>query len=153
MNTKYFVAGVLGLIGGATVVKGVMRQGTVQPRKKKRPPELPMTVIDPDTVFQEEIEKLKKWLPIKDLGNFELVLKRFEGGLESLPEYVTKSLVRSLLVAVMAKNSLERISHFFPDGIAYDSILNCELDSLAVLTEGGDPEMAGKVTLLYSYIK
>jgi len=153
MDTKYFVAGALGLMGGATVIKGLMHRGTVQSRRKRRP-DLPMVVVDPDTVFQEEIDKLKKWMPRKDLGSFELAFKRFEDGLVPLPEHVTRTLVQSLLIAVLAKNSLEKISNYFPEGIAFDSILNCELDSLAILTEeGGFPEMAGKVGILYNHLK
>lgn len=153
MKTKYFVASVIGAVGVATVLRGLSeRSGKYLERNRRHP--LPPIGSDPLTVFKEEIEKLKEIIDPDAIKGFEGALTRFEDGLEEESEGVRGELVQALLLAVMAKNSLEGVSSYVPKGIAFDTILKCETDSVAIVSEDSpNDSMVGKVATLYTYLK
>ena len=155
MNTKVFIAGIIGLAGGATILKGLAGRtsGASRYNTNRRGP-MPELGNSPEKVFNEEVSKFRDNLAPLDREAFDLALSEFEEEMKEEKTVIVDQLAQALLLALLAKNSLEGHSSFVPKGIAFDTILRCELDSAALISEDSpNGKMLGKVATLYAQIK
>jgi len=109
---------------------------------------------DPEYVFTEKLNKFRDNLPPLEKEAFGLALSEFEEEMKEENKVIGEQLGQALLLALLAKNSLEGRSSFVPKGLAFDTILRCELDSAALISEDAPSgKMLGKVATLYAQIK
>lgn len=140
MKSSYFI----GLVAGGSLLTSILQGLTQtaapnQSKHKKRRVDADLGDLDIGVVFPAELEKFKKTIPLSR-REFEQDYCRFEAALEKHSEYVQSQLVLGMVMSILSVNSIKRVSSYVPHGLAYDNILRCENDSLAVIDQEGDCE-------------
>lgn len=157
MKSGYFIGSVLGGAFVTSVLQGIYQTsspGSCKPKPLNSGIFDIHAVENVDLLFKGELDKLKKGVPSLQIRGFEEAYGEFESELTSASEYVQTQAVMGLVMSVMAVNSYRGRSSYVPKGIAFDSILKCEEDILAIIrVEGCTDSLEKAIRALYFYLK
>ena len=160
MSNKFFIGGIIAGAVGVTILQGVSQTPApnINSRRKRRRRQDAFTELaglDLEKVFPGELAKFTQLLVprMRDTA-FIRSYEKFQKELEQENEYVILQLTLGAVMSIIAANCCTGLSRFIPKGLAFDTILRCELDSMAVIgEEGSNKGLTPAMVELYGHIK
>lgn len=159
MSNKFFIGGIIAGAVGVTILQGGLQTPApnISSRKKKKRHDAfsELAGLDLEKVFPGELAKFTQFLEhlMRDTP-FIHSYEKFQKELEGENEYVILQLTLGAVMSIIAANCCVGLSRFIPKGLAFDTILRCELDSMAVIgEEGSNEDLTPAMVELYNQIK